>query len=91
MTHDRTVNLRVEPGLVLRGKVRAGGFEPCESDVLVKIVRNGKVVARLTTRSNGRFRVRLDDLAGRYVAKAPEAAPDTSNACERARSKTRKV
>ncbi|MDQ3915019.1 MAG: hypothetical protein M3323_06755 [Actinomycetota bacterium] len=57
----------------------------------MKIFRNGKVVAKLTTRDDGRFKVRLDDRAGRYVARAPEVAPDAANVCASARSRTRRA
>ncbi len=90
--HDRFVRLRLEPGLLARGRVRAtDGFEACASHVLVKISRNGRVVARLETRADGRFEIALPDKPGRYVARAPQVAVDESDVCARARSKTRKA
>lgn len=86
------MKLRLDGGLVARGRVRSpDGYDACKADVLVKIFRNGKVVARLTTRSDGRFRVRLEDRRGRYVARAPEASPDAAHVCNFARSKSRTV
>ncbi|HEV2755046.1 MAG TPA: hypothetical protein VG318_04640, partial [Actinomycetota bacterium] len=90
--HDRIVKLRLEPGLVARGRVRTpDGFDACKDEVIVKIVRNSKVVATLTTRADGRFKVRLEDRRGRYVARAPETAPDAANVCAAARSRTRRA
>ncbi len=84
------MKLRLDPGLVARGRVGTpDGFEACKAEVVVKIFRNGKPVATLTTRSNGRFKARLDDRRGRYVARAPELSSDAANVCSFARSKAR--
>ena len=89
--HDRTVTLRLEEGVVARGRVRAPGYDACASHVRVKIVRKGKVVDKVETRTNGRFRAKLPDKPGRYAAIAPEIVPDDTNLCARARSKTRRI
>ena len=84
--------MRLEPGLVVRGRVRTpDGFDACKSEVLVKVMRNDRVVARFTTKPNGRFKVRLEDRTGYYSARAPEAPADATNVCAAARSKTRRV
>lgn len=90
--HERTVALRLVEGVVARGRVRTpDDFAACNAGVVVKVFRNGKVVAKVTTRDGGRFKVRLADRPGRYVARAPEVAPDDANTCASASSKTRRA
>ncbi len=90
--HDRIVKLRLEPGPVARGRVRVpDGYATCNSHVLVKILRNGRVVDRVETRANGRFRTKLSRERGRYAAVAPQLVVDDSNLCAKARSKARRV
>lgn len=89
--HERVVKLRLDEGPVARGRVRTpDGYDSCRAHVLVKIFRNGEVVERLETRADGRFRVKLSEDRGRYVALAPQIVVGDSDLCERARSKTRK-
>ncbi|HEX2058433.1 MAG TPA: S8 family serine peptidase [Actinomycetota bacterium] len=89
--HVRTVTLGIDDGGV-RGRVRSpDGYESCKARVVVRIVRAGRVVARVETRTNGRFRADVPDKPGRYRAVAPQFAPDDANLCERARSKTRRI
>jgi hypothetical protein len=89
--HERGVTLRLDDG-VARGRVTTrDGFDACIARVAVKIVRNGRVIERLETRANGRFRVEVPQKPGRYRAIAPQAIADDTNVCERARSKTRPI
>jgi hypothetical protein len=90
--HERAVKLRIVDAAVARGRVRTpDGFESCGSRVRVKILRNGEVVERLETRSNGSFRAELAGDGGRYVAVAPQLVVGESDLCERARSKSRRI
>jgi len=89
--HERAVELRILDGRA-RGRVHApDGYASCTSHVAVKIVRKGRVVERVETRANGRFRADLPDKPGRYRAIAPQAEADDTNLCARARSKTRRI
>lgn len=86
------MTLRLEGGLVARGRVRVdGGYEGCRSRVPVKIFRNGKVVEKLETRASGRFKGELPDEPGRYFARALRTTVDDVNVCAQARSKTRRI
>lgn len=89
--HERTVRLRLD-GNVARGRVRTpDGFDSCRAHVPVKILRNGRVVDKLTTNDDGRFTAKLPDERGRYVAIAPQLKAGDGDLCERARSRTRKA
>lgn len=82
------MKLRLDDG-VARGRVLTpDGYASCRSNVVVKILRNGKVFAKVETRSNGRFRAKLPEESGRYAALAPQVVVDDSDLCARARSKT---
>jgi hypothetical protein len=86
------VTLRVDDNLVARGRVRApDGFDSCHSKVTVKIRRDGEVVRKIETRANGRFRVKLPDEHGRYVAVAPQLVVGDSDLCEQAKSRARRI
>lgn len=86
------MRLELRGDLVARGRVEvAGDYVACRSHVLVKIFRNGEVVAKRVTRASGRFRIELPDERGRYFARVAESQPDDGNVCTRARSRVRKV
>lgn len=90
--HERTVAFRLSDDAVARGRIGVtGGYDACRSHVVVKIVRNGRVVGRAETRADGRFRVELADKPGRYRALVPEVAPNDTNLCAMARSRTRRI
>lgn len=85
------MKLLIDDG-VARGRVRTpDGYDSCRSHVVVKVLRNGKAFAKVETRASGRFRAKLPETGGRYVAVAPQVVVDDSNLCARARSKTRRA
>lgn len=68
-THARRVTLQLRHHLVARGRIVVSGGPPgCLRQKSVKIVRNGRLIAESPV-DDGRFFVRLPDLAGRYAAK----------------------
>jgi len=66
----RSITLRLRKHLVARGRVTAADdFSPCFANVTVKIKRWGKVIKTTETNDEGRYRVRIRDRKGKYVAR----------------------
>ena len=95
VVHSRHVSLKLDRHLVARGLVRArDGFDHCAAQVPAKIrwkPRRGtwRPIARISTRSNGSFRIRLDTGPGRYDVRLPRMRLPSGDICGRSRSRTR--
>ena len=78
--HAREITLHFKGDLVVKGRVTATeGFSGCVSGARVKIKRNGKRVAVVTTSIDGRFRTRVPARRGLYSAVAiPFELPNDS-------------
>ena len=95
--HARNVSLRLRKHLVARGQVTAtDAFSACEQSVPVKIQRRSRgggwhTVKQTTTSSSGAYRARLNDVAGRYRARAPKVVLSSgADICQGAVSPTRR-
>ncbi|MDQ3957340.1 MAG: S8 family serine peptidase, partial [Actinomycetota bacterium] len=91
VVHSRKIRLRLTPGLKARGKVAVpDGFEACRSSVIVKVVRNGRVIGKVLTRGDGSFSVFLDDRKGRYRVRTPKHEAG-GHSCAPAKSRLRRA
>lgn len=86
---ERLLTLRLRGHLVARGRVVSESALACQSKVRVLIKRNGRLLHTVTTKADGRYRLRLADRPGRYRAVVPKVTI-ADNLCLRAVSEPRK-
>ena len=90
-THQRKVSLALRGDLVAVGRVfSTDGFAGCFRRVPVRIITDVSakevVVGKATTDAEGRYRVRIPDRTGFYVARIPEVNRSAADVCQRSRS-----
>jgi hypothetical protein len=90
--HPRTVSLRLRKHLRATGIVEAtDGFSACSAGVTVRIERkvrgSWKSVARASAQSDGSYRARLRDAAGKFRARVVANEIDARDSCDGAVSR----
>ncbi|WP_416956647.1 hypothetical protein ACNKF0_06070 [Nocardioides sp. T5] len=91
--HGRVLRLRLRKHLVATGVLTASSERSCASGQRVEVQRRAgsswRRVARISTKTDGSFRVSLADRVGRYRATlSPVVLADRWTSCARARSAT---
>lgn len=95
VNHVMRLSLKLSGGLVASGRMTAAdGYLPCTRSapvgVLKKTATGWKVVNDTLTDPDGKYRMRLPNKRGRYVAVSPEGSVNDLNLCGRAESPIRR-
>ena len=95
VTHVMSVSLKLSGGLVASGRVTAAdGYLPCTRNAPVGILKKTstgwKLVNDKLTDEEGKYRMKIPNKGGRYVAVSPEGSVDDLNLCAYAESPIRR-
>lgn len=95
VTHLMKLSLKLSGGLVASGRVTASdGYLPCTRNAPVGILKKTnagwKHIKDNLTNEEGRYRMKIPNKGGRYVAVSPEGSVDDLNLCAYAESPVRR-
>lgn len=95
VTHQMRLTMKLSGGLVSSGRITsADGYLPCTIGAPVGILKKTsagwKLVEDQLTNAEGKYRMRLPNKRGRYVAVSPEGSVDDLNLCSYAESPIRR-
>ena len=95
VTHAMSLTLKLSGGLVASGRVTAAdGYLPCTRNAPVGILKKTstgwKLISDELTDEEGKYRIKIPNKGGRYVAVSPEGKVDDLNLCSEAESPARR-
>ena len=95
VTHPMRISLKLSGGLVASGRLTAAdGYVACTVNAPVGVAKKTKTGWKLVndqrTNEDGKYRMRIPNKRGRYVAVSPEGSVDEFNLCSSAESPIRR-
>jgi V8-like Glu-specific endopeptidase len=96
LTHNVTISMKLRRHLTVRGRMMVrDGHRTCKRDAIVRVERRRpgggwKVVGSKRTNHWGRYRIAVNDKAGRYRAFAPARVLGEKHRCSASTSPTKK-